>query len=78
MSQTILIEPNDDFKKLYTLNLTTYAGTDIIDRANANEAIALLKILPQINLIITTPKVENEYTAVDLYKYIQKYELIFP
>jgi HD-GYP domain-containing protein (c-di-GMP phosphodiesterase class II) len=78
MSQTILIETNEDLKKLYTLNLKTYAGTDVIDRANASDTIALLKILPSINLIITTAKVEGEYTAVDLYKYIQKYELDIP
>lgn len=78
MSQTILIEPNEDFKKLYSLNLTTYAGTDVIDRANANDTIALLKILPSIDLIITTPKVDSEYTALDLWKYIEKYELDIP
>ena len=43
MSQTILIEPNSDLKKLYALNLQTYVGTDIVERDNANDAIALLK-----------------------------------
>jgi HD-GYP domain-containing protein (c-di-GMP phosphodiesterase class II) len=78
MSQTILIEDNEDFKKLYSLNLTTYAGTDVVDRADANDAIALLKILPSINLIITKPKIGSEYTAIDLWKYIEKYQLDIP
>ena len=78
MSQTILIEPNEDFRKLYSINLTTYAGTDVIDRENANDAISLLKILPSIDLIITTPKVDGEYTAIDLWKYMEKYELDIP
>lgn len=78
MSQTILIEPNDDFRKLYSINLTTYAGTDIIDRANAQDAISLLKILPSIDLIITTPKVENEYTAVELSNFLKENKLEVP
>jgi len=78
MSQTILIEPNEDLKKLYSLNLTTYAGTDIIDRGSASDTIALLKILPSINLIITVPKIDSEYTAVDIYKYLSKYKLDIP
>lgn len=78
MSQTILIEANDDLRKLYSLNLSTYAGTDIIERADANDAISLLKILPSIDLIVTTPKIESEYTAIDLWKYMQKYELDIP
>ena len=46
MSQTILIEDNVDFKKILSLNLNTYAGTDIVDRADADDAISLLAILP--------------------------------
>lgn len=78
MSQTILIEPNDDFRKLYSINLTTYAGTDVIDRGNAQDAISLLKILPTIDLIITTPKVENEYTAVELSNFLKENKLEVP
>lgn len=78
MSQTILIESNDDLRKLYSLNLSTYAGTDIIERKDANDAISLLKILPSIDLIVTTPRIEGEYTAIDLWKYMQKYELDIP
>lgn len=78
MSQTILIEPNSELKKLYSINLNTYAGTDIIDRESATDTIALLNILPSINLIITIPKVESEYTAVDIHKYIMKNNLDIP
>lgn len=78
MSQTILIEENEDLKKLYSLNLTTYSGTDVIDRASASDTIALLKILPSIDLIITVPKIDSEYTAVDIHKYIKKYNLDIP
>lgn len=78
MSQTILIEDNEDLKKLYSINLNTYSGTDVIDRANATDTIALLKILPTIDLIITRAKIDTEYTAIDIHKYIQKYNLDIP
>jgi len=78
MSQTILIEPNEDLRKLYSINLNTYAGTDVIDRSNATDTIALLKILPSIDLIITTAKADTEYTAIDVHKFIVKNELDIP
>lgn len=71
MSQTILIEANDDLRKIYALNLNTFVGTDIIHRANAEEAIDLLRILPQVNLVITQTKIGNENTAFDLYTFIK-------
>ena len=41
MSQTILIESNPDLNKIYSLNLSTFVGTDVIMRQNAEEALAL-------------------------------------
>jgi HD-GYP domain-containing protein (c-di-GMP phosphodiesterase class II) len=78
MSQTILIESNTDLRKLFSINLNTYAGTDVIDRDNATDTIALLKILPSIDLIITTVKVDTEYTAIDIHKFIVKNNLDIP
>jgi hypothetical protein len=71
MSQTILIEPNQDLSKIYSLNLNTFVGTDVILRTNAEDAISLLKILPQISLIITHPKIGEEDTAAKLYQYLK-------
>jgi response regulator RpfG family c-di-GMP phosphodiesterase len=63
MSQTILIEPNEDLRKIYSLNLNTFAGTDVIVRQNADDAIQLLRILPTISLIVTKNKLGTEDTA---------------
>ena len=71
MSQTILIETNEDLKKIFSINLTTFVGTDVIHRKNADDAIELLRILPQINLIICRAKINSEETAVTLHKYIK-------
>lgn len=71
MSQTILIESNPDLNKIYSLNLSTFVGTDVIVRSNADEALALLKILPQISLVITQAKVGAEETAVKIHQFIK-------
>lgn len=75
MSQTILIESNEDLKKIYSINLNTFVGTDVIHRENADDALALLRILPQVALIITEAKVGNEETALKIHQYIKDQDL---
>lgn len=69
--QTILIEDHDDLYNIFSLNLNTYAGTDVIRRPNAADAIALLQILPTIDLIITRNQLGSENSAEDLYNHIK-------
>lgn len=71
MSQTILIETNEDLKKIFALNLHTFVGTDVIHRKNAEDALELLRILPQVALIITKCKVGSEETALKIHQYIK-------
>lgn len=71
MSQTILIESNDDLKKIYSLNLNTFVGTDVIHRKNADDTIELLRILPQVGLVIAEAKVGTEETALKIYNFIK-------
>jgi hypothetical protein len=75
MSQTILIETNEDLKKIFSLNLNTFAGTDVIIRKSAEDTIALLKILPQISLIIARAKIGSEETAMTIHEYIKSKDL---
>ncbi len=75
MSQTILIETNEDLKKIFSLNLNTFVGTDVILRKDADEALALLRILPQVALIITKAKVGSEETAQKIYQHIKNESL---
>jgi HD-GYP domain-containing protein (c-di-GMP phosphodiesterase class II) len=78
MSQTILIEPNEELKKIYSLNLNTFAGTDVIVRHNADDAIQLLRILPTISLIICKYKVGLEETALKMVEYLKNEQLDTP
>ena len=78
MSQTILIEPNKDLKKIYALNLSSHANIEVIERSNAKEAIELIQILPNIDLIICADKVHEEKTAYTIYQYLQASQYNIP
>lgn len=78
MSQTILIEDNEDIRNLFTLNLQTYAGTDVIARLSASDAIELLKILPTINLIISRKKIGKENSASKIIEFLKENNLSIP
>lgn len=75
MAQVILIEDNKTVNDLVSVNLTTYLGVDLIQRKNAQDALSLLAILPNIDLIITTNKVGDESTADVLSHYIESNKL---
>lgn len=75
MSQTILVETNEDLKRIFSLNLSTFVGTDVIFRNNADDVISLLKILPQISMIITKAKVGQEETAIKIFQYLKSESL---
>lgn len=78
MSQTILVEENSDLKDLYTLNLSTILNTNVIVRKNAEDAINLLKILPDINLIIIKNKIQDESSAFIVSEFIDSEKLQIP
>lgn len=62
MSQTILIE-NDDSKDLLSALLTSSLETEIIHLKSAEDAISLLKILPNLPLVITRNRMGTEETS---------------
>ncbi len=75
MSQVILIENNKTMNDLLSVNLTSYLGVDLIHRHNAQEALNLLSILPNVDLIITTAQVEEEDTANVINNYLMDNQL---
>jgi HD-GYP domain-containing protein (c-di-GMP phosphodiesterase class II) len=72
MAQVILIEPNADLRKIFSINLSTFVGADVVARENAEDAIAILKILPEMQLIITKSKIDDEETSILIHQYIKQ------
>lgn len=52
MSQTLLIEGNEQRGSMLSLNLQVYTGTNVIWKQSIAEAVEVLNVLPQINLIL--------------------------
>ena len=78
MSQTILIEPDEGLRKIFSINLNTYALTDVIDRTGAKDTIELLKILPSISLIICKNEIDGDKTAVHIANFLKEENLDIP
>ena len=78
MSQTVLVENNPDLKKLFSINLQTYTGSDVIERESARQVIDLLSILPSVSLIITRNKIDGEDTAKEIYQFVKRNSLDIP
>lgn len=75
MSQTILIETNEELRKIFSLNLQTFVGTDVVLRNSADDTLELLKILPEVSLIITRAKIEDDETALRIFNFIKSNNL---
>lgn len=71
MAQVILIEDNKNLHELLSLNLSTYVGVEVIPRVSAQDAIDLLNLLPNIDLIITSAEIGDEPTAAMLAEFIK-------
>lgn len=74
MAQIILIEDNKQLLELITLNLTTYASAQVIPRSNADDAISLLTILPEVEVIICQDRIDHENTAEKVLQYLRDHD----
>ncbi len=78
MSQIILIEPNKEMQDVYTANLSTYTGANVILRQGSEEAIQLLEILPSIDLVITHAKLEDSKIIEKIHEFLKNKNLAIP
>jgi hypothetical protein len=78
MAQVILMHENKTLRDLLALNLQTFAGAEVIVRENAIEAMALLDILPQIQLIVSSKQIGKEETIKELALYLRDRQMSTP
>jgi len=78
MSLTLLVENNQKTASLYSVNLQTYVGSDVIWKKNLQEAKEVLKVIPEIHLIISRVKMDEEEIAYPLHKYLVSLSLDIP
>jgi len=78
MSQILIIGDQEDVLEIYSVNLSTYVGADIIRKASLSEAKGLLEHHPGIHGIITFDKIGDEDTAYELYHFLHDDEKYVP
>lgn len=74
MAQIILIEPDETLKELLTLNLTTFVGAEVIPKESFAEALTLLQIIPNIDLVIARKVDSSGRNSSELCNFIREQE----
>lgn len=75
MSHVLLIEDNPNLNQIITINLKAFAGVEVIDKSNAEDAIALLELLPSIDIVICKEILAGSNAASQIASYIVKQKL---
>lgn len=72
MIQILIIDSDDTLKKILKLNLMNVIDCDVIEKANSKQAIGLIEILPDIDLIICREKVGPDNTGLNIAHFLEK------
>lgn len=72
MAQVILVEKDKTLRELLALNFSTYIGVEVIPRDNTQDVIALLAILPNVDLIVYHATEDDKEGPGILLKYIKE------
>ena len=78
MAQCLLVDDRDKAASLYSLNLRVYADVDVIWKTTLKEALEVLKVYPDISLVITRAILKQEQTALKIYECVQEAKLTAP
>jgi response regulator RpfG family c-di-GMP phosphodiesterase len=75
MSQIILAIQQQNFSELLELNLTTYLGSEVICRDNTQEILDLLRLLPEVEIVVTESSLKGDNSYSDIEQYIKNHQL---
>ena len=75
MAQVIIIEQNERLRDLLSMQLKQQLNVEVIPRENSDEAIAILNILPEIDLVISRHFIADEPTGDLIYQHIKSSNL---
>lgn len=78
MSKTILIDDKEATRSVYALNLTTYVGTEVVDRKGPRDTIDLLEVLSDFDLIITRQTIRGKNAPKLILDYLKSKDLSIP
>lgn len=71
MVQILLIESDESLRSILKLNIMSAIGCDVVEKQTAVDAISLLEILPNIDLIVCREEAFHEKTALRLANFLE-------
>lgn len=75
MHQVVVIDTDDNYKDLLSVNLQNYLGVVVINHKSSEETLALLDILPSISLIICPFKIDDDPAAEKIAMFLKRQSL---
>ncbi|MBC7426981.1 MAG: response regulator [Bacteriovorax sp.] len=78
MKQILIIENDETLRKIIKLNMMKNIGCDVIEMASSSEALDLMKILPELDLIICKDAIKTENAGANVANYLKKENLKTP
>lgn len=78
MTQILIIESDETLRKIIKLNLTKTLGSDVVEISSSKEAIELLRILPEMDLIICREVIKKDSAGFNLAQYLISEKLNTP
>ena len=78
MSQALIISDNEVLNDLYAVNLEVYTGTNVTIKRNCDDAIKLLELNPNFDVIISLCMLDDIDSGSVIFQYIVENELEIP
>lgn len=78
MTQILVIENDETLRKIIKLNLMKNTGCNVVEMKSSKEAIDLLKILPEMDLIICRETMKNDQAGLSISSYLINEKLKTP
>lgn len=70
MAQILLVDDREPEVALYTLNLNIFVGSDVIHKKKTEDAVEVLRVVPEIDLILTRAEIDGSSCADPIYQYL--------
>ncbi|PIK13722.1 HD domain-containing phosphohydrolase [Halobacteriovorax sp. JY17] len=78
MSQALIISDNEVLNDLYTVNLEVYTGTNVTVKRNCDDAIELLDLHPNIDVVISLCMLEDVDSGAIIYQHLIENDMDIP
>ncbi|WP_372655070.1 hypothetical protein [Halobacteriovorax sp.] len=78
MSQALIISDNEVLNDLYSVNLEVYTGTNVTVKRNCDEAIELLDLHPNIDVVISLCMLEDIDSGAIIYQHLIENDMDIP